>query len=134
MVTGTDARRPVSRGRFWLLALLWLPAGVMAAAALRLPLEEGLAVDFGIGPAPALTAAGSLVLIAPGGLPLALACRRLWRLGYRRGAWWAGIALGAVTVAAALVAGLLGPAAVAAYAVVLSLPVWLAGGWLARWG
>ena len=90
MVTGMDARRPVSRGRFWLLALLWLPAGVMAAAALRLPLEEGPAVDFGIGPAPALTAAGSLVLVAPCGLLLALACRRLRRLGYRRGAWWAG--------------------------------------------
>ena len=129
-----DDRGVIAGGRFWLLALLWLPAGVMAAAALRLPLEEDLAVGAGIGPATALTAAGSLVLIAPCGLPLALACRRLWRLGYRRGAWWAGIALGAVTVAAALMAGLLGPAAVAAYAVVLSLPVWIAWRWLARRG
>ena len=55
--------------------------------------------------------------------------------GYRRGAWWAGIALGAVTVAAALTAGLLGPVAVAAYAVVLSLPpVWIAWRWLVRRG
>ena len=129
-----DDRGVIAGGRFWLLALLWLPAGVMAAAALRRPLEEGLVADIGIGPATALTAAGSLVLIAPCGLPLALACRRLWRLGYRRGAWWAGIALGAVTVAAALVAGLLGPAAVAAYAVVLSLPVWIAWRWLVRRG
>ena len=106
----------------------------MAGAALRLPLEEGLGVDFGIGPATALTAAGSLVLAAPCGLPLALGCRQLWRLGYRRGAWWAGTGLGAVTVAASLMAGLLGPVAVAAYAVVLSLPVWLTGGWLARRG
>ena len=129
-----DDRGVIAGCRFWLLALLWLPAGVLAAAALRRPLEEGLAADTGIGPATALTAAGSLVLIAPCGLPLALACRRLWRLGYRRGAWWAGIALGAVTVAAALVAGLLGPAAVAAYAVVLSLPVWIAWRWLVRRG
>ena len=129
-----DDRGVIVGGRFWLLALLWLPAGVMATAALRRPLEEGLAVDFGIGPTPALTAAGSLVLVAPCGLPLALACRRLWRLGYRRGAWWAGIALGAVTVAAALTAGLLGPVAVAAYAVVLSLPVWIAWRWLVRRG
>ena len=129
-----DDRGVIASGRFWLLALLWLPAGVMAAAALRRPLEEGLVADIGIGPATALTAAGSLVLIAPCGLPLALACRRLWRLGYRRGAWWAGIALGAVTVAAALTAGLLGPVAVAAYAVVLSLPVWIAWRWLVRRG
>ena len=129
-----DDRGVIAGGRFWLLALLWLPAGVMAAAALRRPLEEGLAAVTGIGPTTALTAAGSLVLIAPCGLPLALACRRLWRLGYRRGAWWAGIALGAVTVAAALTAGLLGPVAVAAYAVVLSLPVWIAWRWLVRRG
>ena len=34
-------------------------------------------------------------------------------LGYRRGAWMAGIGLGAVMVAASLVAGLLGPVAIA---------------------
>ena len=78
--------------------------------------------------------AGSLVIVAPCGLPLALGCRRLWRLGYRRGAWWAGIVLGAVTVAASLVAGLLGPVAIALYAAVLSLPVWIAWRWLARRG
>ena len=37
---------------------------------------------------------GSLVPVAPCGLPLALGCRRLWRLGYRRGAWMAGIGTG----------------------------------------
>ena len=69
----------------------------------------------------------------------ALGCRRLWRLGYRRGAWTAGVALGAVTVAATLPAGLLGPVAIpgsgsgagAVCAVLLSLPVWLAWRWLA---
>ena len=75
---------------------------------------------------------GVLVFVAPCGLPLALGCRRLWHLGYRRGAWWAGIGLGAVTVAASLLAGLLGPLAIAIYAAVISLPVWIAWWWLAR--
>ena len=81
-----------------------------------------------------LMSAGSLVLVAPCGLPLALACRRVWRLGYRRSAWAAGIGLGAVTVAASLVAGLLGPIAIAVYAAALSLPVWIAWRCLVRWG
>ena len=81
-----------------------------------------------------LMSAGSLVFVAPCGLPLVLGCRRVWRLGYRRAAWAAGIGLGAVTVAASLVAGLLGPIAIAVYAAVLSLPVWLAWWCLARWG
>ena len=74
----------------------------------------------------------ALLPVAPCGLPLALACRRLWRLGYRRAAWTAGVVLGVVTVAASLVAGLLGPIAIAIYAVILSLPVWVAGWWLTR--
>ena len=65
------------------------------------------------------------------GLPLALGCRRLWRLGYRRGAWTTGVALGAVTVAVTLPAGLLGPVATAVCAVLLSLPIWIALWWLA---
>ena len=76
----------------------------------------------------------SLVPVAPCGLPLALGCRRLWRLGYRRAAWTAGIGLGAATVAASLVAGLLGPVAIAVYAAVLSVPVWIAWYWLVRRG
>ena len=81
-----------------------------------------------------LMGAGSLVFVAPCGLPLALGCRRLRRLGYRRGARWAWIGLGAVTVAASVVAGLLGPIAIAVYAIVLSLPVWVAWWWLAHRG
>ena len=76
----------------------------------------------------------SLLPVAACGLPLALGCRRLWRLGYRRGAWMAGIGLGAATVAASVVAGLLGPIAIALYAVVLSVPVWIAWYWLLRRG
>ncbi len=52
-------------------------------------------------------------------------CRRLRRLGYPAAAWAAMAVLGSATVGASLFAGLLGPVAIAVYAVVLSLPVWL---------
>ena len=107
---------------FWLSALLWLPAGVAVTAAVRFAGDGGPAAEPGIGWA----MAGAHLPVAPCGLPLALGCRRLWRLGYRRTAWGAGIVLGAVTVAATLVAGLLDPVAIAFYAVVLSVPAWFA--------
>ena len=81
-----------------------------------------------------LAALGSLAPIALCGLPLAVGCRRLWRLGYRRTAWGAGVGLGGVTIPVAVFAGLLGPFAIAAVAVVLGLPVWVAWWWLARHG
>ncbi len=117
-----DKRNLIGRYGFWVLALLWLPAGVMAQAAVRFLPEPGAG----------LQALSELVLVAPCGLPLALGCRRLWRLRYRRAVWLAGIGLGAVTIAATLVAGLLGPIATAVYAAVLALPVWIAVWWLAR--
>ena len=129
-----DDRGFIERRGFWLLALLWLPAGLVATAAVRFGPQQGLPEASGRWVMMVPTLAGSLVIVAPCGLPLALGCRRLWRLGYRRGAWWAGIVLGAVTVAASLVAGLLGPVAIALYAAVLSLPVWIAWRWLARRG
>ena len=123
----------MARRGFWALAVLWLPAGVAAQAAIRFGAGAGAPWSPDRG-AELLTAAGSLALVAPCGLPLALGCRRLWRLGHRRAAWGAGIGLGAVTIAATVVAGLLGPVAIFAYAVVLSLPVWIAWWWLARRG
>ena len=119
-----DAGRP---WRFRLLALLWLPAGLALQAAVR----------FGGSAAPLmlptmLMAAGSLVFVAPCGLPLALGCRKLWRLGYRRAAWGWGLGLGAVTLWTTLLGGLLGPVAIVLSALVLSLPVWLAALVLAR--
>ena len=120
----------MARCGFWPLALLWLPAGMVAQAAVRFGTPAGATAD----PGQAVAALGSLVLLGPCGVPLALGCRRLWRLGYRRGAWAAGIGLGAVTIQAAVFAGLLGPVAVAAWAVLLSLPVWLAWLWIVRRG
>ena len=126
-----DERGFIWRYGFWALALLWMPAGVAAQAAVRFLPEAGTAGNPHLWPA-LLAAAGSLVLVAPCGLPLALGCRRLWRLGYGRAAWAAGSGLGAVTVAASLAVGLLGPIAIAVYAAGLSLPVWGAWWWLAN--
>ena len=122
------------RRGFWALALLWLPAGVVATAMVRFLPETGSPEAAGMRLQMLPMSAGSLVFVAPCGLPLALGCRRVWRLGFRRAAWAAGIGLGAVTVAASLVAGLLGPLAIAVYAAALSLPVWMAWWCLARWG
>ena len=55
-------------------------------------------------------------------------------INYRRGARWTWIGLGAVTVATMVGAGLLGPIAIALYAIVLSLPMWFAWWWLAHRG
>ena len=123
-----DDQGPIKRRGFWALSLLWLPAGVAVTAAVRFAPEVEPAMWLSM----MLMSAGSLVPVAPCGLWLALGCRRLWRLGYRRAAWTAGIGLGAVTVAASLVAGLLGPVAIAVYAMVISLPVWIAWWWLKR--
>ena len=79
-----------------------------------------------------LMAAGSLVFVAPRRLPLALGCRKLRRLGYRRAAWGWGLGLGAVTLWTTLLGGLPGPVAIILSALVLSLPVWLAALVLAR--
>ncbi len=84
--------------------------------------------------AEATAALGSLAITIPCGRPLALGCRCLRRLGYRRGAWAAGMALGLPTVWNTVIARLLGPIAIAVCAAVLSLPVWIAWRWLARAG
>ena len=120
-----DNRRGIERRGFWAPALLWLPAGLVATAVLRFGNEPATWAMLPL-------SAVALLPVAPCGLPLALGCRRLWRLGYRSTAWTAAIVLGVVTVAASLVAGLLGPIAIAVYAVILSLPVWVAGWWLNR--
>ena len=129
-----DGRGWIRRHGFWPLALLWLPAGIVAQAAVRFG-PDAVAAGTPESWLAAMAMEGlSLAPLVPCGLPLALGCRRLWRLGYRRGAWIAGVTLGAVTVMVTLPAGLLGPLAIAALAVVISVPVWIVWWWLARTG
>ena len=97
------------------LAWLWLPAGIVAAAAV-----DGEMV-FPAEPQAWL----SLAVVAPCGLPLAWGCRRLLRIGYRRTAWGSFTVLAPLTAVAALFAGLLGPVAILIYALVLSAPAWI---------
>ncbi len=125
-----DRRAWIVRYGFWPLALLWLPAGVVALAAMRFGTAVVAFADSG----EALEGLGLLVFVFPCGLPLALGCRRLSRLGYRRAAWAAGTGLGTLTIPAVVIGGLLGPVAIAGWAVLLSLPVWIAALWLARRG
>ena len=133
-VRGMNGRGSTRRRGFWPLALLWLPVGVVTTTGFRFTPEVTPSEMFGMWLPMALTAAPSLIITAPCGLPLALACRRLWWLGFRRAAWGVGAGLGAITVAVSLLAGLLGPLAIVVAAVVLSLPVWIAALWLARRG
>ena len=126
------------RPLFFLLALLWLPAGLLASAVIRFGVANALHLLLlpltvsppgqSFGPRIAIAASVWLPLLATAlaGLPLALACRRLHRKGFRAAAWIAMAVLAVATVAATLVAGLLGPGALVICALLLSLPAWLA--------
>ncbi len=117
-----------SRNAFLIGSLLWLPVGVVLTSFLRF--SDMMASPYWW--ASLLLATGSLIFVAPCGLPLPLACRRLWRHGYPRAAWAAMVALGLVTVAATLIAGLLGPLGIAICAAVFSAPVWIAAAIVGR--
>lgn len=95
-----------------MLALGWLPAGILLSALLRQQI-------------PPLMAWLSLWPAALAGLPLAGAIWRLQRLGHTPVACWLMVLLGTATVAATLVAGLLGSVAIVVAAGVVSLPAWL---------
>ncbi len=111
-----------SRHSFLIGSFLWLPAGVLLITFVRFGEQfSNPMMWFGL-----LANLGSLIFVAPCGLPLALACRKIWRSGYRQAAWATMVGLGLITVVATLIAGLLGPIAIAVYALILSLPVWLA--------
>ncbi len=102
----------MERLKSWIPALSWLPAGIMAEEVLRAGFVSGMM-------APASLV--ELTLVAPCGLPLALACKRLARSGYPGPALVAWAALGA-----AALAGFFGPLPAGVQAVLVSLPVWLA--------
>ena len=116
----------LTRYGFLLLALLWLPTGVAVMGLFRV--FDGPQSVYEPWPMVLLGIAQSLVFLALCGLPLALACRRVWRRGYPRSAWILGALMGTATVSASLLAGLLGPLAIAAYSAVLSVPVWIIAG------
>ncbi len=129
---GTTVRNMAGRWRFWTLALLWLPVGIAASALARFGMPADPAMESGDGIAAFMLQAATLAPVAPCGLPLALGCRRLRRLGLDRAAWCLGAVLGSATIAGALSAGLLGAAGVAVCAVILSFPAWALGWWFSR--
>ena len=89
-----NERESTKRRGFWPLALLWLPVGVVTTTAFRFMPERTPSEMTGMWLQMVLMAAPSLIVVAPCGLPLALACRRLWWLGFHRAAWGVGAALG----------------------------------------
>ena len=103
---------------FRVSALLWLPAGIIAGEFLRTGSAEGVTASLSL---------VELLPAAPCGLPLALACRTLDRLGYPGPALVAWPALGAVAVADLLV-----PLPAGVQAILASLPVWVAAWRIAR--
>ena len=105
-------KRRTERLKFWMPALLWLPAGMIAGEVLRAGSAYGVKTPLAL---------VELLLAVPFGVPLALACRRLTRSGYPGPALVAWLALGAASVA-----DLPGTLPVGVRAVLASLPVWLA--------
>ena len=81
-----DTDRKLRKGPrgFRPLASVWLPVGVLVQAVVRfLPEMDGVPYP-GMWMMAAIVSASSLVVLAPCGLPLALGCRRFWRLGRPR--------------------------------------------------
>ena len=117
---------------FWFWALAWLPLGIVIVSLARGTV--GIATP---GSLPSMLMSApmailSLIPVAPCGLPLAFAWRRIQRSGHPEAAWAAVAVLAPLTAFASLFAGLLGPIAIAAYAAVLSAPAWILYGIL-RW-
>lgn len=105
------------RTGFWLLALLWLPALVIGAILIEIspllgtsPSAEGPQVSLlplAVAPMGEVQLwvrflpmfAIALFVFSPAGLAVALPCRELRRLGYRRAAWTVGTAAALTTAA-----------------------------------
>ena len=111
-----EGRRSAARGvAAAVFGAVWLPvgfhAGLAAAGDLRWPME----VDAWL----------QLAALAGGGVPLALACRLLWRRGRALAACAALAVLAPATVAGTVAVDGFGPLAVATLAAAASLPAWL---------
>ncbi len=118
-MNGRRRKRRIARPGFWIPALLWLPAGMIADEVLR---------TGSVAHVMRLSSLVELPAVAPFGLPLALACRRLGRLGYPGPALLACVALGG----AVAVAGLLVPLPLGVQAILASFLVWVAAWRIAR--
>ena len=111
---------------FLIGSLLWLPVGVVLTTFVFF-------TEIFVNPgswAEAVPVLGWLLILAPCGLALALACRQLWRFGYRTAAWATMIAIGAPSVWITVLVSLFAvdPMAIVPYNIVFSLPVWMAVG------
>ena len=106
-------------------SLLWLPGGF----------HLGLALGGGSGLAADAEGWLHVAALAAGGVPLALACRMLWRRGRAQAACAAFAVLGPGAVAGTLAFEGLGPFALATVAAAASLPAWMicARGRRQRW-
>ena len=96
-------------------SLLWLPVGF----------HFGLALAGGTGLAAHAHGWPHIAALVAGGVPLALACRLLWRRGHAWAACAGFAVLGPGTVAGTLALEGFGPFAVATVAAAASLPAWL---------
>ena len=109
-VRGLDPRRGACMGTAWKtagsredggsgrMALLWLPAGVVATAMVRFLPETVSPEAAGMRLQMLRCRRGRWSSSRPAACRWRSDADRVWRLGYRRAAWAAGIALGAVTV------------------------------------
>ena len=70
---GRSRKSRIERLKFWIPALLWLPGGTLAGEVLRTGFAEQVMMPSSL---------VEFLPTAPCGLPLALACRRMGRLGY----------------------------------------------------
>ena len=105
---------------FWLPAVAWLPAGITLWGMTYAPNEP-----------PAWFAILAASVFAPCGLPLALGCRRIARLGHLHWAWACMIGFGVLTLAAPVIPGIAGWLLTFLLAPALGLAVWTGARWLA---
>lgn len=110
-----EMRFPAGRLAGGLFALIWLPAGFHLASAVAAGGMDWPADDAWL----------HLAALAPGGLPLALACASLWRRGHVVAACAALAVLVPAIAAGTVVVDLFGAVAIVAFAAVASLPAWL---------
>ncbi len=108
----------ISRLYFYLPALLWLPLSIIALTLLR-----GFAI-----PDQSLGEWLIFFTLGPMGIVLPLACRAIWRQGYKKTTVVLGVILMPLTVLYGLVGGLLGPLGIVVSVLIASLPAWIVYG------